>query len=107
VIKMVEKVTDESFELFISSNPAVVVDCYADWCGPCKMMSPVIDALSEEYKGKIVFGKFNVDENRAISAKYNIMSIPTLFIFKDKTLVETVVGAVSKEQLKEKLGKYL
>ncbi|MBA3044318.1 thioredoxin [archaeon] len=104
---MVEKVTDESFELFISSNPAVVVDCYADWCGPCKMMGPVIDALSEEYNGKIVFGKLNVDENRTITAKYNIMSIPTLFIFKDKTLVETVVGAVSKEQLKEKLGKYL
>lgn len=105
---MVEKVTDESFELFISSNPAVVVvDCYADWCGPCRTMSPVIDALSEEYNGKIVFGKLNVDENRTITAKYNIMSIPTLIIFKDKTLLETVVGAVSKEQLKEKLGKYL
>jgi len=83
------------------------VDCYADWCGPCRMMNPVIDALSEEYNGKIVFGKLNVDENRTITAKYNIMSIPTLFIFKDKTLVETVVGAVSKEQLKEKLGKYV
>lgn len=104
---MVEKITDESFELFISSNPAVVVDCYADWCGPCRMMNPVIDALSEEYNGKIVFGKLNVDENREISAKYSVMSIPTLLIFKDKTLMETVVGAVSKEQLKEKLGKYL
>jgi len=104
---MVEKITDESFELFISSNPAVVVDCYADWCGPCRMMNPVIDALSEEYNGKIVFGKLNVDENREISAKYSVMSIPTLLIFKDKTLMETVVGTVSKEQLKEKLGKYL
>jgi len=104
---MVEKITDESFELFISSNPAVVVDCYADWCGPCRMMNPVIDALSEEYNGKIVFGKLNVDENREISAKYSVMSIPTLLIFKNKTLMETVVGAVSKEQLKEKLGKYL
>jgi len=106
-LKMVEKITDESFELFISSNPAVVVDCYADWCGPCRMMNPVIDALSEEYNGKIVFGKLNVDENREISAKYSVMSIPTLLIFKNKTLMETVVGAVSKEQLKEKLGKYL
>jgi len=104
---MVEKITDESFELFISSNPAVVVDCYADWCGPCRMMNPVIDALSEGYNGKIVFGKLNVDENREISAKYSVMSIPTLLIFKDKTLMETVVGTVSKEQLKEKLGKYL
>lgn len=104
---MVKKITDESFELFISSNPAVVVDCYADWCGPCRMMNPVIDALSEEYNGKIVFGKLNVDENREISAKYSVMSIPTLLIFKDKTLMETVVGAVSKEQLKEKLGKYV
>ncbi|PIV69955.1 MAG: thioredoxin [Euryarchaeota archaeon CG01_land_8_20_14_3_00_38_12] len=104
---MVEKITDESFELFISSNPAVVVDCYADWCGPCRMMNPVIDALSEGYNGKIVFGKLNVDENREISAKYSVMSIPTLLIFKNKTLMETVVGAVSKEQLKEKLGKYL
>jgi len=106
-LKMVEKITDESFELFISSNPAVVVDCYADWCGPCRMMNPVIDALSEGYNGKIVFGKLNVDENREISAKYSVMSIPTLLIFKNKTLMETVVGAVSKEQLKEKLGKYL
>ena len=104
---MVEKITDESFELFISSNPAVVVDCYADWCGPCRMMNPVIDALSEGYNGKIVFGKLNVDENREISAKYSVMSIPTLLIFKNKTLMETVVGTVSKEQLKEKLGKYL
>ena len=104
---MVEKITDESFELFISSNPAVVVDCYADWCGPCRMMNPVIDALSEGYNGKIVFGKLNVDENREISAKYSVMSIPTLLIFKNKTLMETVVGAVSKEQLKEKLGKYV
>lgn len=103
---MVEKITDESFDSFISRG-TVVVDCYADWCGPCKMMSLVIDALSEEYNGKIVFGKLNVDENREISAKYNIMSIPTLLIFKDKTLMETVVGAVSKEQLKEKLGKYV
>jgi len=71
------------------------------------MMNPVIDALSEGYNGKIVFGKLNVDENREISAKYSVMSIPTLLIFKNKTLMETVVGAVSKEQLKEKLGKYL
>lgn len=103
---MVEKITDESFDSFISRG-IVVVDCYADWCGPCRMMNPVIDALSEEYNGKIVFGKLNVDENRKISAKYSIMSIPTLIIFKDKTLMETVVGAVSKEQLKEKLGKYV
>ncbi|MDI6916662.1 MAG: thioredoxin [Thermoplasmatales archaeon] len=104
---MVEKITDELFESFTGINHVVVVDCYADWCGPCRMMSPVIDALSEEYKGKIVFGKLNVDENRTIPVKYGIMSIPTLLIFKNKTIVETVVGAVSKERLREKLEKYI
>ncbi len=72
------------FDSFISRG-TVVVDCYADWCGPCRMMNLVIDVLLEEYNGKIIFGKLNVDENRKISAKYNIMSIPTLLIFKEKT----------------------
>jgi len=104
---MADKITDESFDSFVSVNPVVVVDCYADWCMPCRMMGAVIDALSEEYKGKIVFGKLNVDENMVIPAKYGIMSIPTLLIFKNKALMETVVGALPKERLEEKLEKYL
>ena len=105
---MAQIFTDQDFDAeVLKAEGLVLVDFFAEWCGPCKMLAPIIDALSEGYNGKIVFGKLNVDENREISAKYSVMSIPTLLIFKNKTLMETVVGAVSKEQLKEKLGKYL
>lgn len=104
---MVEKITDESFEAFVSCNHLAVVDCYADWCLPCRMISPVIDALSEEYNGKIVFGKLDVDKNRETPAKYDIMSIPAILIFKNKKLVEKIAGALAKNVLKEKIEKHL
>ena len=82
----------------------VLVDFYADWCGPCKMMAPIIDQLATEYEGKVKIGKVNTDENRAIASKYNIMSIPTIIFIKDGEVVETTVGALPKQVLEQKIA---
>jgi len=86
--------------------PTVVIDCWASWCGPCQMVGPVIEELAKEMQGKVVFGKLNVDENPATSAKHQIMSIPTLLVFKNGDLVDRLVGAYPKEELKKKLEPY-
>ncbi|MEM3693746.1 MAG: thioredoxin [Candidatus Bathyarchaeia archaeon] len=101
------KVTDETFEDFIHRYPIVVVDCWADWCYPCRILSPIIDALAKEYAGRVVFGKLNVDENRRIPAWLGIMSIPTLLIAKDGQIVERIIGAVPKQAIDRVLQKYL
>ena len=95
--------TDHDIEDTIRKFDIIVIDCWAPWCGPCKMVAPVIDELAQELKGKIVFGKLNVDENPQTSMKHQIMSIPTLLIFKNGSLVERLVGAYPKEELKKKL----
>ena len=79
------------------------IDFYADWCGPCKQAAPVIDELAKEYKGKIVVGKVNVDENQQTAGKFGIMSIPTLILFKDGKPVSNVVGFRPKDELKKSL----
>ena len=99
-------VTDDSFDEFISKNPVVVLDCWAAWCGPCRMVSPIIDELAKEMQGKIVFGKLNVDENQKTSIKHQIMSIPTMLIFKNGNLIDKLIGAIPKDQLKQKLESY-
>jgi thioredoxin 1 len=100
------KVTDADFEDTIKKYDTVVIDCWAPWCGPCRMIGPVIEELAKEMKGDIVFGKLNVDENQQISSKHQIMSIPTLLIFKNGNLVDRLIGAVPKEQLKQQLASY-
>jgi thioredoxin 1 len=95
--------TDADIEDNINKYETIVIDCWAPWCGPCRMVSPVIDELAKEMQGKIVFGKLNVDENPATSMKHKIMSIPTLLIFKNGNLVDRLVGAYPKEELKKKL----
>jgi len=100
------KVTDADFEDTIKKYNTVVIDCWAPWCGPCRMIGPVIEELAKEMKGDIVFGKLNVDENQQISSKHQIMSIPTLLIFKNGNLVDRLIGAVPKEQLKQQLASY-
>ena len=93
-------------EVLESATP-VLVDFYADWCGPCKMMSPVIDKLAEEYDGRIKVGKVNVDENSDLAVKYGIMSIPNMVFFKNGQPVDRVVGAIPKPAMKEKFEKNL
>jgi len=90
--------SDKDFEEKVEKAKGVVmVDFYADWCGPCKMAAPIIEELSEEYKGKVVVGKVNTDANQATSGKYGIMSIPTVVMFKDGKEVERMSGFAGKE----------
>jgi thioredoxin 1 len=98
--------TDANIEEAIKKYNTIVIDCWAPWCGPCRIVAPVIEELAKEMQGRVVFGKLNVDENLATSAKHQIMSIPTLLVFKNGNLVDRLVGAYPKEELKKKLEPY-
>ena len=99
---MADHFTQADFdEKVLKSDKPVVVDFYAEWCGPCQMASPIIDALASEYKDKVVIGKVNVDEEPELSQKYNVMSIPTMIIFKDGAEVERKTGFPGEAGLKE------
>ncbi|NOQ48295.1 MAG: thioredoxin [Methanococcoides sp.] len=100
-------VTDADFNEFISKYPITVIDCWAEWCGPCRKLIPIIDALAREYQGKIVFGKLNTDENRMVARNFNITAIPTLLVFKDGKAATQIVGALQKEQLVERLNRFI
>ena len=91
----------------LNSEIPVLVDFYADWCGPCKMMSPVVDELSREYEGWLKVGKVNVDENTNVAQQYRVMSIPTILLIKNGQVVDQVVGAVPKAQLTGKIDSIL
>ena len=94
--------SDDSFENdVIKSELPVVVDFWAEWCGPCKMIAPILDDVAEDYAGKVTIAKLNVDQNSVSPAKYGVRGIPTLLIFKNGELAGTKVGALSKTQLKE------
>ena len=101
------EVTDASFKQTIENHPLVVVDCWAPWCGPCRMVAPVIEELARDYAGKILFGKLNVDENREVSTQYDIMSIPTLLVFKNGKLVDRIIGAMPRQTLEPKITRHL
>ncbi|MBI2032387.1 MAG: thioredoxin [Candidatus Levybacteria bacterium] len=99
--------TDSSFEQeVLKSEKVVLVDFWAEWCAPCKIVEPVIEELTEEYKDKIKVGKVNVDENQ-VSSKYGIMSIPTIMIFKNGQPVKSIIGAQSKENFKRAIEEAL
>lgn len=103
---MAQQFTDQNFEQeVLKSEKPVLVDFWAVWCGPCQMMGPIIEELAEEVKDKYKVGKLNVDENRETAAKFSIMSIPTLIIFKNGEAVKQLVGVQAKENLKEELEK--
>jgi thioredoxin 1 len=103
---MAMQFTDQNFEgEVLKSDKPTLVDFWAEWCGPCQMMGPIIEELAKELEGKFKIGKMNVDENRETASKYGIMSIPTLIIFKDGKEAKQLVGLQSKESLKEELEK--
>jgi len=100
-------VGDPDFDTFVKKYPKVVVDCWAPWCGPCRMLAPTIDSMAKDHKGKVVFGKLNTDDNIAVASKFKIMSIPTLLFFKDGQLVDKMVGAAPRSMLEQQIRKAL
>ena len=98
--ELIKHTTDATFEADVLKSPnPVLVDYWAEWCGPCKMIAPILDEVATSYAGKLQVAKMNVDENRDIPAKFGIRGIPTLMIFKNGELAATKVGAMSKSQL--------
>jgi len=104
----VKTLTDATFDNEVNGSPTpMIVDFWAPWCGPCRMVSPVIEEIAEDHDGKVAVGKVNVDENPGIASRFGIMSIPTILIFKDGKIMDKVVGALSKQDLERFMGKYL
>lgn len=98
------KINEGNFgEKVLKSEKMVLVDFYADWCGPCRMMSPIIDEIAEELKESVKVGKINVDENQELAIKYDVMSIPTIIIFKNGMPVKTFLGVTDKNEILENL----
>jgi len=97
------ELNDANFDQIINSDKPVLVDFWAEWCGPCKMIGPVVEELAGDYEGRAVIGKLNVDENPGVTARYGVRSIPTLLVFKGGQIVDKQVGAVPKSVLSQKL----
>jgi len=105
---LIKHVSDASFEAdVLQSGTPVLIDYWAEWCGPCKAIAPILDEVSSDYQGKLQVAKMNVDENREVPAKYGIRGIPTLMLFKDGQLAATKVGALTKQQLTSFLDAHL
>ena len=104
---MALEVTDGNYQELLSSDKLVVVDLWAEWCGPCKSIAPIVEELATEYEGKAIIGKCNVDDNYDLSENYSVRSIPTLLFFKGGQLVDKLVGSMTKADIKEKLDSNL
>ena len=101
------ELADVTFSEVIRKYPLVVVDCWAEWCAPCRMVGPVVEELARDYRGRIVFGKLNVDSNVRTAQQYGIMSIPTLLVFKNGQLANQLVGAMPRDMLEPQITMYL
>ena len=104
---MALQITDATLEEVLQTDKLVVIDFWASWCGPCKMIGPTIEEVSEEYKDKVVVGKVDVDNNDEAAAKYGIRNIPTILFIKNGEIVDKVVGVIPKELLIEKINQFL
>ncbi len=100
----VEHVDETHFQEFIKTNKYAVVDFWAEWCGPCRRITPIMDELAQEFAGKVAFGKVNTDDNRNLSSQFNISAIPAIMLFSNGQLVERIIGAYPKDAIKEKMG---
>jgi len=96
-------ITDSNFDEFLQSNKPFVVDFWAEWCGPCKMIGPIVEDLAHEYEGKVTIGKMDVDDNSEITSRYGIRNIPTILFFNNGQLVDKQVGAAQKSALAQKV----
>ena len=104
---MARKVTDENFNEIMNEGKPVVLDFWAEWCGPCRMLGPIIDELAADYEGRVIIGKVNVDDNDDITSQFGIRNIPTVLFFKDNQIVDKLVGAVPKAAFVEKIEQML
>jgi thioredoxin 1 len=98
---------DAHFDEAVKKYPLMLIDCWADWCGPCRMVAPVVDELARDYDERLVVGKLNVDENPETAGRFGIVSIPTLLIMKNGDEVDRIIGALPKKLIEDKLKKYL
>ncbi len=101
------EMTDQNFSEVVKKNALVVIDCWASWCAPCRVIGPIIEELAKDYAGKILFGKLNVDSNLRVPLEYQIMSIPTILVFKNGKLVNRIVGARPRNFLESQITHYL
>ena len=99
--------TDSTFASEVTKRPLVVVDFWAAWCGPCRMVAPIVEQLAKEYAGRVTFGKLNVDENPEVSQRFGIQSIPTMIVFKNGQPVDGLIGALPRTQIENKFKPYL
>ncbi|MBR5434207.1 MAG: thioredoxin [Bacteroidales bacterium] len=100
---MALQITDTNYDQVVDTDKLVVIDFWAEWCGPCQKLSPIINELATEYEGKVVIGKCDVEENTVITSKFSVRNIPTLLFIKNKEVVDKLVGAVPTDRIKEKI----